>query len=171
MAFNAACPMAHATRPQAARSGEPKRKKALAPYETDETERRPGAVTRKPGPPRVSPSTDGMRPPTTSREIIRFKTIVAAAAAALVAVTFGASAHAGGPTKGTGGINGISLNGMSINGINGNGMSLNAITGNVMSLNAITANGIDPNGVQLKGTTAPALSFAIDGVELPAEAR
>ena len=99
-----------------------------------------------------------------------FKTVVATAAAALVAVTFGTSAYAGG-YSGSMGANGISLNGMSINGINGNGMSLNAITGNGMSLNAITANGIDPNGVQLKGTTAPAPSFAIDGVELPAQAR
>lgn len=76
------------------------------------------------------------------------KTIVATAT--LLTITFGASAYAGG-YSGSMGANGISLNGLGING---------------MGLNAITANGVNPIG------TAPAASsFAIDGIELPAQAR
>ena len=90
-----------------------------------------------------------------------FKTVVTTAAAALVALTFGASAHAGGPTNGTIGANGISLNGLSIN-----GMGLNGITAN-----AVTSNALGSNALNLNGTVLAASSFAIDGIELPAQAR
>ena len=85
-----------------------------------------------------------------------FKTIFTTAAAALVAVTFGASAHAGGPTNGTVGSNGISLNGLGINGI---------------TANAVTSNALGSNALNLNGTVPAASSFAIDGIELPAQAR
>ena len=89
-----------------------------------------------------------------------FKTIVATASFALLAVSMSSSAHAGG-MKGTGGINGTSLNGLGIN-----GMGLNAITAN-----AITSNALGTNGVNSNGTAPAASSFTIDGVELPAQAR
>ena len=95
-----------------------------------------------------------------------FKTVVTTAAAALVALTFGASAHAGGPTNGTMGANGISLNGLSINGLSINGMGINGITAN-----AVTSNALGSNALNLNGTVPAASSFAIDGIELPAQAR
>ena len=85
-----------------------------------------------------------------------FKTVLAATAAALVALTFGASAHAGGPTNGSAGSNGISLNGLGINGI---------------TANAVTSNALGSNALNLNGTVPAASSFAIDGIELPAQAR
>lgn len=93
-----------------------------------------------------------------------FKSVLATAAATLVAITFGASAYAGGP-GGMVGSNGISLNGMSLN-----GMGLNGVKPNGMSLNGITANGW-ANGIELNGTAPAASSFAIDGIELPALVR
>lgn len=84
-----------------------------------------------------------------------FKTVLTAAAAALVAITFGASAHAGGPSGSTGS-----------NGTSTNGMSLNAVTSNALGSNALHVNALHVNG------TAPAASsFAIDGIELPAQVR
>ena len=79
-----------------------------------------------------------------------FKTVFATAAAALVAITFGASAHAGG-FSGSTGANGTSMNGM--------------------SLNAITSNALGSNALHMNGTVPAASSFAIDGIELPAQVR
>lgn len=89
-----------------------------------------------------------------------FKTVLATAAAALVAVTFGTSAYAGGPGNGSTGTNGISLNGMSINGMGINGWA-----------NGINGNGITANALGSNGTVPAASTFVIDGVELPAQAR
>lgn len=93
-----------------------------------------------------------------------FKTILATAAATLVAVTFGASAHAGGP----GGM--VGSNGTSLNGISVNGMGLNGIKTNALHMNALTTNGWQ-NGIELNGTAPAASAFAIDGIELPAQVR
>ena len=95
-----------------------------------------------------------------------FKTVLATAAAALITVTFGASAYAGGPTNGSAGSNGTSLNGLSINGLSINGMGING-----MGLNGITQNAITSNALNLNGTIPAASSFAIDGIELPAQVR
>ena len=89
-----------------------------------------------------------------------FKTVVTAAAAALVTITFGASAYAGGPS-GSMGSNGTSLNGMSLNGMSLNGMGLNGIKQNALGSNALHMNGMAP----------ASSSFAIDGIELPAQVR
>lgn len=94
-----------------------------------------------------------------------FKIAFATATALLVAATFGASAHAGGPRNGSGGINGISLNGMSLNGLGTNGIKTNAITSNALNLNGWQ------NGIELNGTAPVASAFAIDGIELPAQVR
>lgn len=79
-----------------------------------------------------------------------FKTVVTAAAAALVTITFGASAYAGGPS-GSMGSNGMSLNGMGINGIKQNALGSNAL--------------------HMNGMAPASSSFAIDGIELPAQLR
>lgn len=84
------------------------------------------------------------------------KTILATAAAALITVTFGASAYAGGPTNGSVGSNGTSLNGLSING---------------MGINGITANALGSNALHVNGMAPASSSFAIDGIELPAQLR
>ena len=92
------------------------------------------------------------------------KTVLTTAAAALVAITFGASAHAGG-FSGSTGANGTSMNGMSLN-----GMSLNGVKNNALHMNALHMNGWQ-NGIELNGTAPAASSFAIDGIELPAQVR
>ena len=104
------------------------------------------------------------------------KTILATAAAALITVTFGASAYAGGPTNGSVGSNGTSLNGLSINGmgLNGmglNGMSINGMGINGLGINGITANALGSNVLHVNGMAPASSSFAIDGIELPAQLR
>jgi hypothetical protein len=94
-----------------------------------------------------------------------FKSIIAVASFTLLTVAAVSSAHAG-RMSGSGGVNGISLNGLSIN-----GMGLNALTANGMSLNGTASNSFLPNGVHLNGAAPAASSFAIDGIELPAQAR
>ncbi len=93
-----------------------------------------------------------------------FKTIVATATAALVAVTFGASAQAGG-FSGSMGANGTSMNGLALNGMSINGMSINGVKSNALHVNGWQ------NGIDLNGTAPAASSFAIDGIELPAQVR
>jgi hypothetical protein len=94
------------------------------------------------------------------------KTILATAAAALITVTFGASAYAGGPTNGSVGSNGTSLNGLSINGMGLNGMGINGL-----GINGITANALGSNALHVNGMAPASSSFAIDGIELPAQLR
>ncbi|MBN9541929.1 MAG: hypothetical protein J0H77_34705 [Alphaproteobacteria bacterium] len=99
------------------------------------------------------------------------KTILATAAAALITVTFGASAYAGGPTNGSVGSNGTSLNGLSINGMGLNGMSINGMGINGLGINGITANALGSNALHVNGMAPASSSFAIDGIELPAQLR
>ena len=87
-----------------------------------------------------------------------FKTILATASAALLAVSFGASAHAGWS-------NGVSLNGLSANG-SINGLSSNGLSANG-AINGLSANGVFETG----GVPQRAPSFVIDGIELPIQAR
>lgn len=83
-----------------------------------------------------------------------FKSILMAAAAALVATAAVVPAHAGV-------FNGASLNGASLNGSGENGASLNGGG----------ENGIGPNIRSHQGTSTGATGFVIDGIELPAQVR
>lgn len=67
-------------------------------------------------------------------------------------------------------MNGTSMNGMGLNGMGINGVKSNAITSNALHVNALHVNGWQ-NGIDLNGTAPAASSFAIDGVELPAQVR
>ena len=71
-----------------------------------------------------------------------FKTILAAATAALVLATVAPPAHAG-----------VRKNGVESNGSNVNGLALN---------------GLRKNGRSWQGTSTGATGFAIDAIELPA---
>ena len=84
-----------------------------------------------------------------------FKSIIAVASFTLLTVAAVSSAHAG-RMSGSGGINGISLNGLSING---------------MGINGITANALGSNALHVNGMAPASSSFAIDGIELPAQLR
>lgn len=104
-----------------------------------------------------------------------FKIAFATATAVLVAATFGASAHAGGPRNGSGGMNGTSMNGLAPNGMSINGMGINGVKSNALHMNALHMNALHmngwQNGIDLNGTAPAASAFAIDGVELPAQVR
>ena len=74
------------------------------------------------------------------------KTILAVAATALVVASIAPPAHAGT------GVNGIRVNGITKNGVLKNG---------------VLKNGVLKNGSGLQGTSTDAISFTIDGIELP----
>ena len=96
------------------------------------------------------------------------KSVLAITATAAAAITFASSAHARVDTPG--GNNGPSINGLSINGILPNGVDPNGISLNGWA-NGINANGITANALGANGTVPAATTFAIDGIELPAQAR
>ncbi len=85
-----------------------------------------------------------------------FKTILATAAAALIATTLAAPAQAGRPVT-----NGVEMNGLSLQGVEMNGRSPNG-----KLLNATIRNGRFTNGAE-----QGAQGFAIDAIELPASVR
>jgi hypothetical protein len=69
-------------------------------------------------------------------------------------------------------INGKDVNGTQLNGMDSpNGKDINGFSTNAISMNALTANGKDVNGHQANGGERSTLGFAIDGIELPVQAR
>jgi hypothetical protein len=78
------------------------------------------------------------------------KTILAAAAASLLAIALAAPAQAG---------------------IKGNGLLENGLARNGAELNGSLANGLARNGLARNGIERAAPAFVIDGIELPASAR